>query len=59
MIATGMVKLDKNGNVSEYETPEANSTAVGSVRMWRLISNGGTIAHPFRTTDTGKKVNCY
>lgn len=54
MIATGNVKVNKDGKVISYETLEANSTAVGSVKKWRDISdnpNNIVIGHPFRTTD--------
>jgi RHS repeat-associated protein len=57
MIATGNVKVDKKtGFVTEFETYEANSTDVGSVKMWRKVNSSYTIGHPFRTSDTGAKV---
>lgn len=53
MIATGSVHKDAKGNVTEFETYEANSTDVGSVTMWRKVNSSYTIGHPFRTSDTG------
>ena len=52
MIATGNVKKNQAGDVTEYETMEANSGKVGSVKMWRTVDKKSTIGHPFRTTDS-------
>jgi RHS repeat-associated core domain len=51
MIATGYVRLDDKGNVSEFQTYEANSTDKGSLVMWRKVEGKYMIGHPFRTTD--------
>ncbi len=51
-MATGRVKLDRDGNVAEYETVESYDTDKGVLHnQWRDIKDGGVIAHPFRTTD--------
>lgn len=56
MVATGNVKLNAKGQVAEFETLEANSTDVGTVRMWRKVETKYTIAHPFRTTDKATSI---
>jgi cell wall-associated NlpC family hydrolase len=53
MIATGNVMVDESGKVISFETYEANSTDVGTVKMWRKVGKSYTIGHPFRTSDDG------
>ncbi len=55
MIATGRVKKDENGVVTEFETIEAKGTKYGTVYNWRKVNDGKKgsrfIAHPHRTSD--------
>ncbi|HTA28063.1 MAG TPA: NlpC/P60 family protein [Bacteroidia bacterium] len=56
VIATGRIKTDKDGNVTQFETAEANETKTGTMHKWRDIDKTEktfdlTIGHPFRSTD--------
>ena len=56
VIATGRIKTDKDGNVTQFETAEANETKTGTMHKWRDIDKTKktfdlTIGHPFRSTD--------
>jgi hypothetical protein len=55
MIATGNVRRDAKGNVTEFQTYEAHSTSEGVIVNWRKVSRQYTIGHPFRSSDVGKE----
>lgn len=55
MIASGRIKVDKNGKVIAFQTLEANDTEHGSIIKWRNVDESYTIGHPFRKTDITTK----
>jgi len=51
MLATGNVRRDEEGNVTHYQTIEAEGTDYGVTMKWRVHKSSRTYAHPFRSTD--------
>ncbi|PSK80959.1 RHS repeat-associated protein [Prolixibacter denitrificans] len=51
MIATGMVRRDRNGNVTKFQVVAASFSAGKVKKQWWTVNSNMRIGHTFRTTD--------